>query len=466
MNAIVFNTIGHIKRAAVIFDDIVYKLELSDGSSEKIGEIYMGRVAKVLDSLQAAFVDIGADKNGYLQKEDLKGGYGKNKISDLLKVGDEIAVQIKKEAFEDKGPKLTTKISLQGDGLVFYDDDKNRIAISNKVNNPKSIRRLKELAYSMHKRDCGMIIRTHAEALPYEDLKKDYDALEAKWEDICAQKIYARAPKRIYGGKDFVLETVINNSYRGIDKIVFDCKDDMESVLSVCAGIDSNICELQDISEGQYTFSLFSVEKAMEASVKKKVWLKSGGNIVIEETEALTSIDVNSAKSAAKAHRGVASAANMEAAMESARQILLRNLSGMILIDFIDMDRKSREEIRSAIETFFIKYDNRKFDIYGFTRAGLFEMAREKKGISIRKSHIGEEIIEKPVYTLGKIERELAKIKSQTSMIKLEIETDSFTALWLEKRKYKSIVLERYGLSIDIKKNKQIKPGKFEIIYV
>ncbi|MBK5252686.1 MAG: ribonuclease E/G [Peptostreptococcaceae bacterium] len=466
MNAIVFNTIGRIKRAAVIFDDTVYRLEVSEGKEGRIGDIYMGRVAKVLDSLQAVFVDIGIDKNGYLQKEDLKGGYEKDRISELLKMGDEIAVQIKKEAVGDKGPKLTGKLSVQGDGLVFYDDDKNRIALSNKVNNPKSIRRLKELAYSMHDKPCGMIIRTHAETLSYEAIKKDYENLEAKWEDICAQKVYAMAPKRIYKGRDFVVETVINNSYKGIEKIVFDCDEDMKSVLNACAGIESKTCEFRDISEGFNTFSLFSLEKTLEEAVKKKIWLKSGGNIVIEETEALTSIDVNSAKSAAKAPRTVAAATNMEAAIEASRQIILRNLSGMILVDFIDADRRAQEELCKAMEDVFIRYDNRKFDIYGFTKAGLFEMAREKKGVSIGRFHMREEIFEKPVYTLGKIERELARIKSETSMVKLELGIDSSTGIWLEKRGYQELVKERYGLSLEIKKGKDIKPGDFEISYL
>ncbi len=466
MNAIVFNTIGLIKRAAVIFDDTVYRLEVSEEKEGRIGDIYMGRVVKVLDSLQAVFVDIGIDKNGYLQKEDIKGAYEKDKISELLKMGDEIAVQIKKEAVGDKGPKLTGKLSVQGDGLVFYDDDKNRIALSNKIDNPKSIRRLKEIAYSMHDKPFGMIIRTHAETLSYEAIKKDYENLEAKWQDICAQKVYARAPKRIYMGRDFVVETVINNSYRGIEKIVFDCDDDMQSVLNACAGIENKICEFRDISEGFYTFSLFSLEKALEESVKKIIWLKSGGNIVIEETEALTSIDVNSAKSAAKSLYGVAKAINMEAAIEASRQIILRNLSGMILIDFIDVNKRAQEELCKAVEDILVRYDNRKFDIYGFTKTGLFEMAREKKGVSIGRLHMREETFEKPIYTLGKIERELARIKAETSMVKLELGIDISTGRWLEKKGYRELVNERYGLSLEIKKSKDIKAGEFEISYL
>ncbi len=463
MNVIVFNTIGRVKRVAVIFDDIVYRLEISEIGEGVIGDIYIGRVEKVLDSIQAAFVDIGLDRKGYLQKDEIKGGYGKKKISGLIKAGDEIAVQIKKEASGSKGPKLTGKLSIQGDGLVFYDDDNNRIAVSNKVENPKSIRRLKELAYEMHKKSCGMIIRTHAEKLSDEDIKQDYRNLQAKWEDLCSQMAYAKAPKRIYKGADFAVEKVINNSYRGMDKIVFDCADDMDSVLGSCSGVVGEMCEFRDISEGWNTFSLYSAGKALEESVKKKIWLPSGGNIIIEETEALTSIDVNSAKNASG---GVVSTTNREASAEAARQIVLRNLSGMILIDFLDSDKKAQREICEMMEGIFEKYDNRKFDIYGFTKAGLFEMSREKKGVSSRRLHMRECEFEKPVYTLGRIEKELARIKSETSMKNLELCTDLATGAWLEKTEYEKIAGERYGQLVKIRKNKDIKPGEFEIIYL
>ncbi len=463
MNVIVFNTIGSMKRAAVIFDDTVYKLEISEGQEGGIGDIYMGRVEKVLDSMQAAFVDIGLNRNGYLQKDEIKGGYGKGRISELIKSGDEIAVQIKKGAIGGKGPKLTGKLSVQGDGLVFYDDDKNRIAVSNKVVKAKSIRRLKELAYEMHKEPCGMIIRTHAETLSNEAIKKDYRKLQAKWKDVCVQKTYARAPKRIYKGADFAVEKVINNSYRGIDKIVFDCVDDMENVLGSCLGISGDICELRDISDGWDTFSFYSTGKALEESVKKKIWLESGGNIIIEETEALTSIDVNSAKSASG---GFVNITNSEAAVEAARQIMLRNLSGMILIDFLDADKRVQEEICEIMVGIFEKYDNRKFDIYGFTKAGLLEMSREKKGLSSRRFHMREETFEKPAYTLGKIEKELARIKSETSMKKLELCTDCQMASWLEKIDYEAIAGERYGQCVKIRINKEMKAGEFEIIYL
>ena len=463
MNAIVFNTIGRMKRAAVIFDDLVYRLEISEGGEGGIGDIYIGRVEKVIDSMQAAFVDIGLDRNGYLQKEEIKGGYGKDKISELIKSGDEIAVQIKKEAVGGKGPKLTGKLSVQGDGLVFYDDDNNRIAVSNKVDNPESIRRLKELAYEMHKKSCGMIIRTHAEKLSNEAIRNDYRNLEAKWEDVCSQMVYARAPKRIYKGADFAVEKVINNSYRGLDKIVFDCADDMESVLGSCSGVVVEMCEFRDISEGWNTFSLHSAGKALEESVKKKIWLPGGGNIIIEETEALTSIDVNSAKNATG---GAVSTTNREAAAEAARQIMLRNLSGMILIDFLDEGKKARKEICGMMEDIFAKYDNRKFDVYGFTKAGLFEMAREKKGVSSRRFHTREETFEKPVYTMGRIEKELSRIKSETSMDKLELCTDLATGEWLEKTGYEAVARERYGQLVKIRKNKEMKPGEFEIIYL
>jgi len=408
-------------------------------------------------------VDIGLDRKGYLQKDEIKGGYGKKKISGLIKAGDEIAVQIKKEASGSKGPKLTGKLSIQGDGLVFYDDDNNRIAVSNKVENPKSIRRLKELAYEMHKKSCGMIIRTHAEKLSDEDIKQDYRNLQAKWEDLCSQMAYAKAPKRIYKGADFAVEKVINNSYRGMDKIVFDCADDMDSVLGSCSGVVGEMCEFRDISEGWNTFSLYSAGKALEESVKKKIWLPSGGNIIIEETEALTSIDVNSAKNASG---GVVSTTNREASAEAARQIVLRNLSGMILIDFLDSDKKAQREICEMMEGIFEKYDNRKFDIYGFTKAGLFEMSREKKGVSSRRLHMRECEFEKPVYTLGRIEKELARIKSETSMKNLELCTDLATGAWLEKTEYEKIAGERYGQLVKIRKNKDIKPGEFEIIYL
>lgn len=467
MNAIVFNTLCGVKRAAVIFDDQVYRFMVFEDKEGRTGDIYMARVVKVLDSIQAAFVDLGMERNGYLQKEDMKGGFGAERISDLIKPGDEIAVQIKKEAVGDKGPKVTTKLSIQGSGIVFYDDDRNRLAVSKKIKDPEAVVRLKNLAHRLHHKTFGMIFRTHAENLAEEALEKEYESLLRKWEDLAGRILYSKAPQSLCKEKSFAAESVVNNVYRGLDQIVFDCREDLEDVRTACPGMQENLFQYMDPSEGLDTFSLHGIEKAMDGALKKKIWLKSGGNLIIEETEALTAIDVNLAKSSHdRGNKDVAGITNEEAAFEAGRQIILRNLSGIILIDFIDSDQTAQERLCGILSKILSEYDNRRFDVYGFTKAGLLEMAREKKGMSLRGRYFHEASIPEPIHTQGRVEKAMSRIKLETVMQNILLKTDLQTGEWLEGHSFEAGMKRRYGLSVALEKDRTFEAGKFEISYL
>ena len=468
MTILVFNTIGLQKRAAVIEDGKAVRLLFSKPAGEaRIGDIYMGRVLRVLDGIQAAFVDIGTGRHGYLQKEDLPYGKDKERLSQILRPGDGVAVQVKREAQDRKGPKLTGKLSLQGNGLVFYNDERNRLAVSRKIENKSEADRLLGLGERLHDGPWGLIFRTHARDLSECDLEEEYGRMRRVWEALERRKFYAKAPSLLLKENGFVVETVVNSAYAGLEKVVFDCLEDLEAVRAACPGLDPDSLELADLSAGEDTFALWGADKALASALQPRVALEGGGDLVIEETEALTAIDVNLAGGSARKGPGKAvRLTNGAAVFEAARQIVLRNLSGLILIDFLDTDEAGRDSLCREMERLLSEKDNRRFDVNGFTRGGLMEISRERKGASLEKRLLSRKAFPGPVAILGDVESALRRIRAQTEMRVLELSIDPETAEWLDSWAFEKTMETRYGLRVKLKPDRRKRAGEFETDYL
>jgi len=383
MNYIFIDTKDGIEKVGIVENHKLVEFYIDyQNKSQLVGNIYRGRVKNVLQGMEAAFVDIGDDKNAYL---DLKNAVFSNlklnkemNIRDIVKVGQEVIVQVLKEPTENKGAKVTTNITLPGRFIVLTPFSE-KISVSRKIQDEKEVNRLKNIGEKIIEDNMGMIFRTNSQGVSEDLLKKEYFELVHIYKRIEREKNFLPCPKLIY--KEMNLsERVIRDSYsERIDKIIVNDRGKYNSLI-----------ELEDIFFPSLKEKLYydedfdinyeeSIVSGLRSALNRKVPLKSGGYIVIDETEALTVIDVNTGKFiGSKSLEDTVVKTNLEAAEEIARQIRLRNLTGIIIIDFIDMkDNKNVALITERLEE-HLNYDKNKANIVDITKLGLVELTRRK----------------------------------------------------------------------------------------
>lgn len=356
-----------------------YFVQRSDGSPVS-GSVYRGVVESVLPGMQAAFVDIGWERNAYLAMEDVavpKSLEGcRPRIGDVLKAGQSIVVQIKKEAVDAKGPKVSGKLSLPGRVLVLVPGEPYA-AVSKKIA-PEKRQRLKELADELLAgQQCGLIVRTAGQDCSKEELQQEFQWLLGRWQQLQAAMKQVQRPGLIQADQDLAAQ-VIRDRAR---------ETDLE-------GIYVNDFQLyqqlqQQLIERQLRFKIrwreedllerFGLEGPVRTIHSRKIWLKNGGYLVFDRTEALHVIDVNTGKFTGRENfQATVLQMNLEAAAEIAWQIRLRNLSGIILIDFIDMQEPAhQQQVLEALEQALAR-DPVKTNVLGMTQLGLVEMTRKK----------------------------------------------------------------------------------------
>jgi len=365
------------------------------GKERIVGNIYKGRVANVLPGMQAAFVDIGLEKNAFLYAGDIlvdKSDFEFNgvfrgdennlkhlSIRDLLKQGQEIMVQVLKEPIGTKGARVTTHITLPGRTLVLM-PTVNYIGVSRRIENEAERNRLKELGEAIKPDNMGLIMRTVAEGKDVQDFKGDIDFLIKLWETIQQKEKMVSAPRLIHKDEDIIYRTVRDMFTDQIDKFIIDNWEQYQKVRELVGYISPELTERVEYFQQHYDiFDYYQVEPKIEKALNRKVWLKSGGYLVFDQTEALTSIDVNTGKYVGDINlQDTVYRTNMEAAQEIARQIRLRDIGGIIIIDFIDMeDAEHKESVLECLKQ-ALKNDRTKTNVLGITGLGLVEMTRKK----------------------------------------------------------------------------------------
>jgi len=360
--------------------------------TKHLGNIYKGIIEQVQPSLQAAFVNIGAERNGFLSLDEIHPEYfshdptGEPKIQDLIHPGQEVLVQVTKEGVGGKGAALTTYISLAGRYVVLMPGNPSR-AISRKITNEEERERLKRTVHELKLPDeIGVIIRTAAAQRPKREIVRDLRYLLKIWEDIKRRARKAPAPSLIYRERSLAIRVVRDYFCPNISKIIVDEKEvyrEVKDFLRIVSPRHQKIVELH--RNKTPLFSHYGIETQIEQIFQKRVPLKSGGYLIIEPTEALVSIDVNSGK--AKSEPDIEETAfrvNLEAAEEIPRQLRLRDLGGLVVVDFIDMSkpvhkRKVEQTIRNAA-----KKDKAKLSIGRISRFGLLEMSRQHTGLNVQ----------------------------------------------------------------------------------
>ncbi len=381
-------------RVAIVKDGRLVELDIEIAGSEQTrGNIYKGVVVRVEQGLQAAFVDIGLKKLGFLQMGELhpdfwqwrddipeEGRKRRPRIQEVLRRGQELIVQVEKGERDMKGAALTTYLSLPGRYLVAMPGS-DSAGVSRKVENEADRKKLKEMAAELKiPEGVGYIIRTEALGKKKTELNKDLQSLIKLHREIIAKAKKAKAPAFIYQESDLVIRTIRDYFNAEIDEVLVDnpevYKQAREFFKRTMPKFE-NLVKLHQ--EKRPIFSKYQLEEQIDQIYEKKVPLKSGGSLVIEPTEALVSIDVNSGKSTGE--RGVEETAfktNMEAVEEAARQLRLRDLGGLIVLDLIDMrDKKHMSEVEKALKL-ALKADKARVTVGKISQFGMLEMSRQR----------------------------------------------------------------------------------------
>ncbi len=373
--------------AAILTDDRVDELIVAQGQYQ-IGDIFLGTVENVLPGIDAAFIDIGeSDKNGFIHVSDLgplKLKQGSAGITELLEPKQKVLVQVMKEPTGSKGPRLTGNISLPGKYLVLQPFGEG-VNISRKINLEKERSRLKAIGILIKPPSTGLLFRTESERISEEFLIEDLENLIHKWENILMISESSHPPNLIKRDEDFSLKILRDHMTSSTSKVIIDSKNATDRAKSFLIDNESNlIVELHNNSKNEHILEKFKINHTIQKALEPRVDLPSGGYIIIEPTEALTVIDVNSGSFTRSANsRQTVLWTNCEAAIEIARQMKLRNIGGVLVIDFIDME--SRRDQFQLLEHFTnaIKDDSARPQIAQLTELGLVELTRKRQGQNI-----------------------------------------------------------------------------------
>ena len=465
MKSIIIESLISSQKTAVLEEDKLVELFIEDNTlDKKVSNIYRGIVKKVLPGIDACFVDIGFEKMAYLQM----------KKDSSIKAGQEILVQVNKEEIGTKGAKLNLEISIAGRYLVYIPSN-DRVTISNKIIEEKERFRLKKIAKSINTENLGLIIRTEAAGCSKEELEKDIKELKQQYENILKEYKLGMGPKLLYKSLDVSSKYVKDNVNDSVDKIITNDIKKYEELKNILKYINSDYINKLVLEENKDVFDLYKVNNQIQKALNKKVWLKSGGYLIIEKTEALTVIDVNTGKftGSLKLDETVYKT-NLEAASEIARQLKLRDIGGIIIVDFIDMHKQKNKDELIKILKQELQKDKRKSEVLGMTRLGLVEIARRREKESIDTYYVSEcyECEGKGnTYSINhiidEIEKEIIRIKNHTSYKNITVELNN-NVLDKINKDFLDIVIQisrKYDIMISLAGNENVNYKKINIIY-
>ncbi len=402
MKRILINALPKEIRVAILEDEQLVEFYVErKGSRGIVGNIYKGKVLKILPAIQAAFIDIGKYKNAFLYVKDAVSWefedelFGESNhqerelppIEEVLTPGQEVIVQITKEPLGTKGPRVTTNLTIPGHYLILLPTIK-KVGISRRIINEQERERLKNIAEELCPIDYGVIVRTAAEGAVKEDLEKDLHYLLKMWKSLENKMENKPPPSLIYQDLEIVPKILRDILSEDVDEVLTDSLPEYRRALSFAKGFIPKLSgriKLYDREEPIFEF--FKVEEAIEKALSRKVFLPGGGYIVIDETEALISIDVNSGKFKKSANlEETALNVNCKAAKEIARQLRLRNVGGIIVIDFIDMKFEDNKKKLIEVLEWELSKDRAKTKIVNMSDLGLIEMTRKRVKKSLGRS--------------------------------------------------------------------------------
>lgn len=369
---------------------LVEKHEEHENHQRLEGNIYCGKVQNVLEGMQSAFIDIGDKKNGFIRLKDLLPKEDEAKenveckvpncnIKDVIKKDMRILVQVKRDGTEAKGARVSTHINLPGRFVVFMPNS-SFVTISQKIEDKNEKERLIGIVREVLPKNTGAILRTSSKNINAEDLKKDLETLIEKWKAI--EKKYEEykldEPKLIYDNKALLRRTLIDVIDQNLNKVIVNDNKTYKDVVDIIKSMSMTESIKVELKENDDLLDMYALKEQLQKIENRKIWLKCGGFITIDRTEALTAIDVNTGKyTGNKNLENTVVKVNKEASIEIAKQLRLRDIGGIIIIDYIDMyDEKDNDKIIKELSQ-ELKKDRTKSQILGFTKLHLLEMTRK-----------------------------------------------------------------------------------------
>ena len=458
-----------------------------------VGNVYKGKVENVLPGMQAAFVDIGYELNAFLpfseignseyiieeSSNDRNRGSSKHsrKIENIevdLKTNQEIFVQVIKEPFAGKGPRVTTEVALPGRLLVLV-PNANYIGISKKIWDKFERRRLKKIAQRLRTDDAGVIIRTVAEGKSEEHIENDFNILLDNWQKIKNKSERGEAPILVYEDLETASSVVRDLLTLDVGKIIIDSKRLYRKTQRYLEDVSPSLLERLELYKLKAPlFESFGIESEIEKLMRPKAWLKSGAYLIIEKTEAMVVVDVNSGRFVGKKmHEENSLKINMETAREVARQLRLRDLSGLIVIDFIDMQlEENRKKVYHELRR-ELKKDRAKVAVAPITEFGLLEMTRQRIRVSLLDSmseecpacHGSGRIISQETL-VTRLDHWLRRYKSKHRSLRLQLQLhpENFRYLNGEKKHILRGLMWQNFVHLKIEENSELRRDEFRFL--
>jgi ribonuclease E len=377
---------GSPAQVAILEDDVLVETYVTKTTRRSlVGHVYLGKVQNVLRGMEAAFIDIGQPRNAVLyigevmNDEEVEGEAPKpaQRIDEVLQSGQTVLVQVTKDPMGSKGARLTTEVSLAGRYLVLVPRGSG-YGISRRLDDAER-QRLREIARRIRPEGYGVIVRTAAEGVDEDELARDVARLTRLWEEIDGRAKKGSAPEEIYIEPDLVIRVVRDLFSKDYERLVIEDKATHERVVTYLSAVAPELVDKVQLHPGPETlFDALNVTDQLRKSLERKVWLPSGGYIVIDRAEACTVIDVNTGRFVGKTSlEDTVVKTNLEAADEVVRQLRLRDIGGIIIIDFIDMlMARNREQVLTHFRDELEK-DKTKTQVIGISPLGLVEMTRK-----------------------------------------------------------------------------------------
>ena len=357
-----------------------------DGATSIDGNIYLGKVQNVLPGMEAAFVDLGTPKNGVIYQRDVQfdagemEGGGAPKIETALKNGQSILVQVTKNPIGAKGARLTQDVSLAGRFVVMVPNQPTTYGISKRLPDDER-KRLRKVLEGIRPTDAGLIVRTAAEGATADELTRDLARLQDQWRQISSLAAQSKPGTLLYREPPLVVRVIREEFTKEYRSVVIDDDAIFTEVKSYVDAIAPELSERVERYEEEHLpiFERFHVHEQLHKALDRKVWLPSGGSLIIERTEALTVVDVNTGKNVGKSNlEDTVFQNNLEAADEIARQLRLRDIGGIIVIDFIDMEiKKNRDAVTKGLREALAR-DKTRTQVFEISDLGLVQMTRKR----------------------------------------------------------------------------------------
>ncbi len=504
---IIVNATNQETRVALLENKLVTEIFIERAKDRgNTGNVYKGRVVKVLPGMQAAFVDIGLEKSAFLYVADVYNSmeeYARMMaedmteedeidledearprrrrpstmtIEELLQEGQEIIVQVAKEPIGTKGARVTSYVTLPG-RYVVYMPTVDHVGISRRIESETERKRLKDIVSSLKKNGSGYIVRTVSEGQDESELRRDMDFLELLWQRILKKNEKLSAPSVLHYDLDLVFRTIRDLFTPDVERLVMDSASEYQRVREFAESyLPQLIDKVELYDKEEPIFDAYDVEIEISRALGRKVWLKSGGYIVIDQSEALTAIDVNTGRYVGKRNlEDTILKTNLEAVREIAYQLRLRNIGGIIILDLIDMEKEeNRRKVYTSLQE-YLSHDKAKTNIYHLSDLGLIEMTRKRTRESLGRSLCepcpyceGRGFIKSSVTVCYEIFREIRRIShsSKEKKIMVSVNPEVADLLYDEERQGVEDLEMELKKKLIIKADATLHQEQYDIVMV